>query len=106
MGQHRLIWVAKACQYYVGSFWLLPVQFNALLPPATLNASQVTSLLQQISLSTGAEVVFKSMCFEMYGLEQEVRAAVNMVMELDIIKVKVYSAAFDQPLTDFIDFPS
>jgi hypothetical protein len=79
--------ITKACQYYVGSFWLLPVQFNALLPPATLNASQVTNLLKQISLTSGAEVVFKSMCFEMHGLEHEVRAAVNMVIELDIIKV-------------------
>lgn len=77
----------QACQYYVGSFWLLPVQFNALLPPANLNPTAVTTLLKQISLTTGAEVVFKSMCFEMHGLEHEVRAAVSMVMELDIIKV-------------------
>lgn len=78
----------QACQYYVGSFWLLPVQFNALLPPANLNPTAVTTLLKQISLTTGAEVVFKSMCFEMHGLEHEVRAAVSMVMELDIIKVR------------------
>jgi len=38
-------------------------------------------------MTTGAEVVFKSMCFEMHGLEHEVRAAVNMILELDIIKV-------------------
>ena len=38
-------------------------------------------------MTTGAEVVFKSMCFEMHGLEHEVRAAVSMVMELEIIKV-------------------
>lgn len=38
-------------------------------------------------MATGAEVVFKSMCFEMHGLEHEVKAAVNMVMELDLIKV-------------------
>ncbi|KAJ7492857.1 cytoplasmic protein [Mycena latifolia] len=75
-----------ACNYYVGSFWLLPIQFNALLPPATLNASQVTNLLKQISIASGAEVVFKSMCFEMHGLEQEVRSAVNMVMELEMIQ--------------------
>jgi hypothetical protein len=63
------------------------VQFNALLPPATLNPATVTSLLNQISVATGAEVVFKSMCFEMHGLEHEVRAAVNMILDLDIIKV-------------------
>jgi hypothetical protein len=66
---------------------LLPIQFNALLPPATLNASQVTNLLKQISVASGAEVVFKSMCFEMHGLEAEVRSAVNMVMELEMIQV-------------------
>ncbi|KAF9499878.1 hypothetical protein BDN71DRAFT_1410489 [Pleurotus eryngii] len=75
-----------ACQFYVASFWLLPVQYNVLLPPTTLNASQVSTLLKQISISTGAEVVFKSMCFEMHGLEQEVRAAVGMILELDVIK--------------------
>ncbi|RXW24791.1 hypothetical protein EST38_g1118 [Candolleomyces aberdarensis] len=75
-----------ACSYYVGSFWLLPVQFNALLPPATLNTSTVASLLKQISVATGAEVVFKSMCFELHGLENEVRAAVNMIMDLEIVK--------------------
>jgi hypothetical protein len=72
----------------VASFWLLPVQFNVLLPPATLNATQVTALTKQISMNSGAEVVFKSMCFEMHGLEHEVRAAVNMILELDIIKVR------------------
>jgi len=76
----------QACQFYVGSFWLLPVQFNALLPPA-LNTTAINALLQQISMASGAEVVFKSMCFEMHGLEHEVRTAVNMIMELDIIKV-------------------
>ena len=39
-------------------------------------------------MNSGAEVVFKSMCFEMHGLEHEVRAAVNMILELDIIKVR------------------
>ncbi|KAF7310711.1 KH domain protein [Mycena chlorophos] len=75
-----------ACNYYVGSFWLLPIQFNALLPPATLNPAQVTNLLRQISVASGAEVVFKSMCFEMHGLEGEVRSAVGMVMELEMIQ--------------------
>lgn len=84
---YSLILYNKACQYYVASFWLLPIQFNVLLPPPTLNSSQVTTLLKQISLTTGAEVVFKSMCFEMHGLEYEVRAAVNMILDLDLVKV-------------------
>ncbi|KAH9487156.1 Meiotically up-regulated gene 60 protein [Psilocybe cubensis] len=89
-----------ACQYYVGSFWLLPVQFNALLPPANLNSSTITALLKQISTATGAEVVFKSMCFEMHGLEQEVRAAVNMIMELDIIKAFHHEIRFQIELSN------
>lgn len=40
-------------------------------------------------MATGAEVVFKSMCFEMHGLEHEVRSAVSTVLELDVIKVRV-----------------
>jgi hypothetical protein len=64
-----------------------------LLPPTTLNSSQVTTLLKQISLTTGAEVVFKSMCFEMHGLEYEVRTAVNMILELDIVKVPIPNLA-------------
>ncbi|KAF8898349.1 cytoplasmic protein [Infundibulicybe gibba] len=89
-----------ACQYYVGSFWLLPVQFNALLPPATLNASSVANILKQISITTGAEVVFKSMCFEMHGLEQEVRAAVTMIMELDLIKTFHHEIRFQIELSN------
>jgi hypothetical protein len=44
-------------------------------------------ILKRISHVTGAEVVFKSNCFEMHGLEQEVRAAVMMVLELEIVHV-------------------
>ncbi|KAG1828705.1 cytoplasmic protein [Suillus variegatus] len=89
-----------ACQYYVASFWLLPIQFNVLLPPTTLNSSQVTTLLKQISLTTGAEVVFKSMCFEMHGLEYEVRAAVNMILELDIVKAFHHEIRFQVELAN------
>ncbi|KAI9572663.1 cytoplasmic protein [Boletus coccyginus] len=89
-----------ACQYYVASFWLLPVQFNVLLPPATLNSSQVTTLLKQISLTTGAEVVFKSMCFEMHGLEYEVRAAVNMILDLDLVKAFHHEIRFQVELAN------
>lgn len=40
---------------------------------------------------TGVEAVFKSMCFEMHGLEHEVCAAVNMILELDMIKASIFS---------------
>jgi hypothetical protein len=57
------------------------------MPATALNASQVANILKQIAINTGAEVVFKGMCFEMHGLEHEVRSAVNTVSELDIVKV-------------------
>ncbi|WWC92268.1 uncharacterized protein L201_007222 [Kwoniella dendrophila CBS 6074] len=74
-----------ACQFYVASFWLLPISFDVLMPQATLNPAQMQPILKRIAHATGAEVVSKSNCFEMHGLEQEVRAAVMMVLELDAI---------------------
>ncbi|WVR08561.1 hypothetical protein IAU60_005616 [Kwoniella sp. DSM 27419] len=74
-----------ACQYYVASFWLLPISFDVLMPQATLNPAQMQPILKRIAHATGAEVVFKSNCFEMHGLEQEVRAAVIMVLELEAV---------------------
>ncbi|TXT11510.1 uncharacterized protein COLE_01920 [Cutaneotrichosporon oleaginosum] len=78
--------MALACQFYVASFWLLPVSFDVLMPQATLNPPQMQPVLKRISHATGAEVVFKSNCFEMHGLEKEVRDAVVQVLELDVIK--------------------
>ena len=66
------------------------MQFNVLLPPSTLNPTQMTNVVKQISDASGAEVVFKSMCFEMHGLEHEVRLTVAMVLELDAIKVRIF----------------
>lgn len=93
---------SQACQFYVASLWLLPMQFNVLLPPSTLNPAQMTNVLKQISDSSGAEVVFKNMCFEMHGLEHEVREAVVMVLELDAVKVRCpfsSSASFPERLS-------
>lgn len=70
------------------------MQFNVLLPPSTLNPAQMTNVLKQISDVSGAEIVFKSMCFEMHGLEHEVRAAVAMILELDAIKVLYFVCLF------------
>ncbi|EKD02270.1 cytoplasm protein [Trichosporon asahii var. asahii CBS 8904] len=78
--------MALACQFYVASFWLLPVSFDVLMPQATLNPPQMQPALKRIAHETGAEVVFKSNCFEMHGLEKEVRDAVVKVLELDVIK--------------------
>jgi hypothetical protein len=69
------------------------------MPATVLNASQVANILKQIAINTGAEVVFKGMCFEMHGLEHEVRAAVNTVSELDIVKVRsrIHPLVFASP---------
>jgi len=77
----------QACQFYIASFWLLPISFDVLMPSATLNPPQMQPILKRIAHATGAEVVFKSNCFELHGLEQEVRAAVMMVLELEAIQV-------------------
>lgn len=57
------------------------------MPSATLNPPQMQPILKRIAHATGAEVVFKSNCFEIHGLEQEVRAAVMKVLELEAIQV-------------------
>ncbi|ORX41050.1 hypothetical protein BD324DRAFT_647947 [Kockovaella imperatae] len=77
--------MALACQFYVASFWLLPVSFDVLMPQASLNPAQMQPILKRISHATGCELVFKSNCFEFHGLEQEVRTAVMMVLELDVV---------------------
>ncbi|KAF8761597.1 K homology RNA-binding domain [Rhizoctonia solani] len=46
-------------------------------------------VLKRIAGQSGAEVVFKSNCFEMHGLEHEVRGAVIMVLELDTFRHEI-----------------
>ncbi|KAI0359181.1 cytoplasmic protein [Trametes cingulata] len=89
-----------ACQFYVASLWLLPAQFNVLMPSTSLNPSQVSAILKQVSYASGAEVVFKGMCFEMHGLEHEVRAAVSMLLELDIVKTFHHEIRFQIELAN------
>ncbi len=98
----------QACQFYVASLWLLPAQFNVLMPSTSLNPSQVSVILKQVSYASGAEIVFKGMCFEMHGLEHEVRAAVSMLLDLDIVKVYFAPALFPSlsHLISGVDFPS
>ncbi|VDB84505.1 unnamed protein product [Peniophora sp. CBMAI 1063] len=89
-----------ACQFYVASFWLLPAQFNPLLPPPALSPTQVTAILKQVSSATGAEVVFKSMNFEMYGMEHEVRNAINMLLDIDALKAFHHEIRFQIELAN------
>jgi hypothetical protein len=63
------------------------------MPPPTINPSQVPPILQDIAATSGAEAVFKTNCFELHGLESEVRAAVQLVLELEIVKVSCFLSA-------------
>ncbi|BEI88056.1 uncharacterized protein CcaverHIS019_0107740 [Cutaneotrichosporon cavernicola] len=92
--------MSLACQFYVASFWLLPVSFDVLMPQATLNPPQMQPVLKRISHATGAEVVFKSNCFEMHGLEKEVRDAVVQVLELDVVKAFHHEIRFQIELAN------
>lgn len=89
-----------ACSFYVSSFWLLPMTFDVFMPPPTINPSQVPAMLKLITTATGAEAVFKSNCFEFHGLETEVRTAVQLVLELDIVKAFHHEIRFQIELAN------
>lgn len=89
-----------ACQFYVSQFWLLPMTFDVFMPPPTINPSQVPAILRLISAATGAEAVFKSNCFEFHGLESEVRTAVQLVLELEIVKAFHHEIRFQIELAN------
>ena len=83
---------SQACQFYVASIWLLPVSHDPMMQPPSTSANdtaQIPSMLRQISASTGAEAVFKSSnCFELHGMQAQVKAAVSHIFALDFVKVR------------------
>ncbi|GAA6013686.1 hypothetical protein JCM10207_004820 [Rhodosporidiobolus poonsookiae] len=92
--------MALACQFYVASFWLLPASFDVFMPPPTINPAQIPPILRHISVTAGAEAVFKSNCFEFHGLESEVRQAVQHVLELDFVKAFHHEIRFQIELAN------
>ncbi|GAA5991657.1 hypothetical protein JCM10908_001077 [Rhodotorula pacifica] len=92
--------MALACQFYVASFWLLPVTFDVFMPPPSINPAQVPPILRHISVTSGAEAVFKSNCFEFHGLESQVRQAVQLVLELDFVKAFHHEIRFQIELAN------
>ncbi|GAA6049311.1 hypothetical protein JCM3770_005934 [Rhodotorula araucariae] len=92
--------MALACQFYVASFWLLPISFDVFMPPPSINPAQIPPILRHISVTSGAEAVFKSNCFEFHGLESEVRQAVQLVLELDFIKAFHHEIRFQIELAN------
>lgn len=75
-----------ACQFYIASVWLLPPTFDNFMSPPTLSSTQMTPLIKQVSNASGAEVVFKGNCFELHGLESEVRQGVLLLLDLDLVQ--------------------
>ncbi len=57
-------------------------------------------MLKHVSNVSGAEVVFKSNCFEFHGLESEVRTAVSALLELDLIKSFNFEVRFQIELAN------
>jgi len=90
-----------ACQFYVASFWLLPASFDiAMMLPPSINPAQVPGILRHLAVTSGAEAVFKSNCFELHGLESEVRQAISLVLELDFIKTFHHEMRFQVELAN------
>lgn len=75
-----------ACQFFIASLWLLPISFDGHVASNTLTAHQVPPLIKHISAISGAEVAFRGNCFEIHGLETEVKQAVVQLLELDVLK--------------------
>lgn len=57
------------------------------MSPPSVNLSQLPAILKRITLQSGAEVVFKSNCFEIYGLADETSIAIQLIFELEMVKV-------------------
>lgn len=93
--------LVQACGFYSASFWLLPIHYNVLMP-TTINPQQMPTILKKVSMVSGAEIVFKGNCFEMHGLDTQVRTAASMVLELDIVKVLNFSPFFGVLVTYYV----
>lgn len=67
------------------------------MPPPSVNPSQIPPILRHIAATSGAEAVFRSNCFELHGLEHEVRTAIQLVLELDLVKVRCEQSLHPDP---------
>lgn len=77
-----------ASQFYTASLYLLPLSYEMYnMSSPALNPSQMTPVLKNISNLSGAEIVFKRDCFEVHGLESEVRTGVKLLLDLEMINV-------------------
>lgn len=74
--------MALAVHVYSTSYWLLPMNF---MPPNLL-PSQIIPVLESICRETACESNFKNNCFEFHGLEADMRRAVTLIGEKDIVR--------------------
>ena len=96
-----------AVHVYIATFWLLPLGYNALMPPPSLNPNQVTATLEAIVRHCDVEAIYKKNLFEFHGLEADVRAAIAMLREKDVVKQFGHEIHFQIELaTEHRDFIS
>jgi hypothetical protein len=75
-----------ACQYFVASIWLLPISFDGISAPVTLTHAQVNAALHAVNANSSADVAFKGNCFEVQGVEAQVRTAITLLLDFDALK--------------------
>jgi hypothetical protein len=75
---------AEICQ---ATIFLLADRPEAIIAPSSLSVSQIQPLLELISSATGVEVSYEPNRFEIYGLEDQVRAACHIVLMHEALKV-------------------
>lgn len=92
--------MALAAQFYSASIWLLPMGYDVFAVQQALTLSQVAPALRLASIESGAEVLFKSNCFEVHGLEAEVRRAVSLLLDLELVRPFNYEVRFQIELAN------
>lgn len=92
--------------YYVATLWLLPGLYDS-VGLSKSDSRNIASLLSSASAASGAEVTFHGQCFEMYGTDAEVRAALRHLMRQSVLKHYTGDVRFQLELaTDHREFIS
>jgi hypothetical protein len=85
---------AEICQ---ATIFLLADRPEAIIAPSSLSVSQIQPLLELISSATGVEVSYDPNRFEIYGLEDQVRAACHILLMHEALKVN--GLCFHKPMS-------
>ncbi|WFD25864.1 hypothetical protein MNAN1_000831 [Malassezia nana] len=92
--------------YYVATLWLLPGLYDG-MALSKADSRNIVSLLSSASAASGAEMSFQGQCFEMYGTDTEVRAALRHLMRQSVLKHYIGDVRFQLELaTDHREFIS